>query len=299
MSSGFFYEINEQALDVHYGQNLTFYPHFHKNMEFFVNLGGHTKITVEDKERMLCPGEVAFIWPNYVHSYAACPENSYYIGIVDVSMISEYSSLFLKNDCLDPFIPQEKVHPDVLRCLDCLTGPQEMSASLRHFYLGIVLGRLLETLPLGKCEHAIGHDALRNLMRYIDTHITEPISLERLSRELFMNKYYISKLLSQRIGCSLRTYINAIRISMACAMLQDPSVAIPEILEGCGFESERTFYRAFQAYCGMTPKNYRAQAPQGALAFARGHLPKLSLGARRIHEKRAILQPYADSPVIP
>ncbi len=297
MSSGFFYEINEQALNVHYGQNLTFYPHFHKNLEFFYNLSGQTKVVIEDQEKVLGAGEVAFIWPNYVHSYAAYPENSYYIGIIDVSVINEYAPIFSKNDCLDPFIPPSCVHPDVLRCLDCLTSPPAMSTPLRHFYLGIVLGRLLETLPLGKSNHAIGHDALRNLMRYIDTHITEPISLDRLSKELFMNKYYISKLLSQRIGCSLRTYINAIRVSMACAMLSDPAVTIPRILESCGFESERTFYRAFQSYCGMTPKDYRAHAPQGAQVFPKGRLPGIAYGAKKINEKRTVQQAYADNSI--
>jgi AraC-like DNA-binding protein len=43
-------------------------------------------------------------------------------------------------------------------------------------------------------------------------------------------------------------------------MLADPDAGIPEIVEACGFESERTFYRAFRAQRGMTPKAFREQA---------------------------------------
>lgn len=260
VSSSFFYEIKRQAMDIKYGQNLTFYAHFHQHLEFFLSLGGQTKMVVEDRERLLQPGEAAFVWPNAVHSYAAMPENAYYLGIVDVPVIGGYASTFAKWDCTDPFIPVEKVHPEVWRCMEALMAQPDMAAPLKQSYLGIVVGRLLEALPLTERTQAAGHDTLRGLMEYIHAHIAEPLSLERLSRELFMNKYSISKLFSQRIGCSLRTYLNAIRTSRARAMLADPGVSIHQVIEACGFESERTFYRVFQANCGATPRACRTQA---------------------------------------
>ncbi len=287
MSSSYFYEINEWTMSVRYGQNLTFYPHFHQNAEFFYSLGGKTKITVGDREEFLRAGDAVLIWPNEVHSYAACPENSYYIGIIDVSVLHEYAPIFAKFDCVDPFLPREKVHPDVARCLASLVQSPEMSTALRHFYLGVVLGRLLEPLPLGEKARPAGQDSLRSLMKYIDTHITEPLTLERLSKELFLNKFYISKLFSQRIGCSLRGYINAIRVSMACALLNDPDVTLPCIMEKCGFDSERTFYRAFRANRGMTPKSYRAQVPRGAPAMDGSRLPGISYGKKPEDSQKA------------
>ncbi len=261
MSNGVFYEINRQALRVYYGQNLTFYSHFHSSLELFYCLDGQTKVAVEDKEKILSPGEVAVIWPNHVHSYTAMSQTGYLIGIVDMSLIHEYAQLFTQHDCLQPYLNKEKVHPDVLHCLDTLARSPGMSELLRRAYLNVIAGRLLEQLPLGERKRALGSDALRDLMTFIDTHISEPISLEMLSKALYLNKYYISKLFSQRIGCSLRTYINAIRIDRACSLLVSPSATIPDILEACGFESERTFYRAFMALRGMTPKAFRAQSP--------------------------------------
>jgi len=261
MSGNVFYEVTHQALRVYYGQNLTFYPHFHSGLELFLSLEGQTKVAVEDKEKLLGPGDVAVIWPNHVHSYTAVSQTGYLIGIVDLSLIHEYTPLLTKHDCLDPFLDKDKVHPDVLHCLDTLFKSPNVSDLLRRAYLGVIAGRLLEQLPLEERKHALGSDSLRDLMTFIDTHISEHISLDRLSKELYLNKYYISKLFSQRIGCSLRTYINALRVDRACAMLADPSVTIPDILESCGFESERTFYRAFMTQRSMTPKAYRSQAP--------------------------------------
>jgi AraC-like DNA-binding protein len=261
MSNNVFYEINRQALRVYYGQNLTFYPHFHSSLELFYNLEGQTKVAVEDKESLLSPGDMAVIWPNSVHSYTAMSQTGYLIGIVDLSLIHEYEPLFTKHDCLAPFLDKDKVHPDILHCLDTLVRFPGMSELLRRAYLNVIAGRLLEQLSLGERKRALGSDALRDLMTFIDAHISEPISLDRLSKELYLNKYYISKLFSQRIGCSLRTYINSLRIDRACSLLANPSATIPGILEACGFESERTFYRAFLAHRNLTPKAFRAQSP--------------------------------------
>lgn len=261
MGNSVFYEINRQALRVYYGHNLTFYSHFHSSFELFYCLEGQTKVAVEDKEKLLSPGDVAVIWPNYVHSYTAMSQTRYLIGIVDLSLIHEYAPLFTKHDCLQPFLDKEKVHPDVLHCLDTLVRSQGISELLRRAYLNVIAGRLLEQLPLGERKRALGSDALRDLMTFIDAHISEPISLDRLSKELYLNKYYISKLFSQRIGCSLRTYINSLRIDRACSLLSNPNASIPDILDACGFESERTFYRAFIKQRNITPKAYRLRPP--------------------------------------
>ncbi len=260
MSSNAFFEINRQAVRVYYGQNLTFYPHFHSSLELFYCLQGQTKVVVEDKEKIVSPGEVAVAWPNHVHSYTALGETRYIIAIVDLNQIHEYAPLISHHGCTDPFLDKDYVHPDILHCMDILAQAAKMGEQLRRAYLGVMIGRLLEQLPLGEKRRPLTHDSLRDLITYIDARIAEPISLQLLAKELYLNKYYISKLFSQRIGCSLRTYVNAIRIDRACAMLTDPDAIISDIVEACGFESERTFYRAFMAQRGMTPKAFREQS---------------------------------------
>ncbi len=260
MSSNAFYEVNRQALRVYYGQNLTFYPHFHSSLELFYSLEGQTKVAVEDKEKLLGPGDAAVVWPNHVHSYTAVTATRYCIGIIDLSLMHEYAPLITKHHCLDPFLDGGDVHPDILHCLDTLVKSVQMSEFLKKAYLGVIIGRLMEKLSLSERRQPMIHDSLRDLMNYIDTHITQPISLDLLAKELYLNKYYISKLFSQRIGCNLHTYVNAIRIDRACSMLSNPEATIPMILEACGFESERTFYRVFMARHGMTPKAYKEQA---------------------------------------
>ena len=78
-----------------------------------------------------------------------------------------------------------------------------------------------------------------------------------MARALFLNKYYISKLLSERVGCNLHTYLNALRINRAQGLLSDPALSLEDVMARCGYASERTFYRAFRAHTGLTPRQYR------------------------------------------
>jgi transcriptional regulator GlxA family with amidase domain len=121
----------------------------------------------------------------------------------------------------------------------------------------VALGRLTGALPLVRRPALGGRDALHNLLTYIHSHLSEPLTLDSLSRALFLNRHTISKLFSERVGCGLNAYVNAMRVSMAENLLREGQAGVAEIVEKCGFGSERTFYRAFQAQRGEAPGRLR------------------------------------------
>ena len=54
-------------------------------------------------------------------------------------------------------------------------------------------------------------------------------------------------------------YINSIRVSNACKYLTKSDRSVTEISDLVGFNTMRTFNRAFQKQMGMTPSEYRAK----------------------------------------
>lgn len=260
MSDTFFYERHQSALRVSRGANLNFYAHLHREVEFFLLLNGSEQVTVDGHTRIMQPGEAVLTLPNRVHSYA-CPESAQYvIGILDMSAAGEYAPLLLSSSCVNPFLTGVQVHPDVWHCGKMLASSENrLSPALARAYVSVILGRLLEALPLSPASPSSGHDMAKDILLYINEHISEPISLDLLSRNLFINKYSISRIFSDQIGCSLHTYVNALRVELAQNLLRDLTVSTSELISRCGFESERTFYRAFRERCGMTPRQYRHQ----------------------------------------
>lgn len=259
MSDTFFYEKHISAVRITRGQNLSFYAHLHRQVEFYLQLEGVQEMTIDGQTRLLEPGNAALVLPNRVHSYQPQDGDAHFIGIIDISAAGEFAPLLLSSSCVSPFLSAHQVHPDVKRCFEALTADIDPDSALARAYISVILGRLTAALPLSSAPQSPGRDTARNLLLYITEHISEPISLDILSKNLFINKYSISRIFSDQIGCSLHTYINALRVELAQNLLRDPNINTSELIARCGFESERTFYRTFHDHCGMTPRQYRQQ----------------------------------------
>lgn len=263
MSIGYFYEDIAQRMRVHAGRNLTFPLHLHMQAELVLVTAGSTFVTIEEQKRLLSAGDVALVFPGSVHGYETAGESRHIIAIVDPALTGDYREILTNFRCADPFLSGEAVHPDVAHCLEALTGEGETAEPLRSAYLAVALGRMTDALPLVDRRAPGGRDALHSLLNYISAHLSEPLTLNSLSRALFLNRYTISKLFSQRVGCGLNEYVNALRVSMAENLLREARADVSEIVEKCGFGSERTFYRAFQAQRGITPGQFRKHLEAG------------------------------------
>ena len=64
--------------------------------------------------------------------------------------------------------------------------------------------------------------------------------------------------MNNRLNMGFNDYINSIRVSNACKYLKKTELSITEISDVVGFNTMRTFNRAFQKQLGVTPSEYRA-----------------------------------------
>lgn len=257
MSNSFFYERHDFAVRVQSGRNMSFYAHLHRQAEIYLQLEGVQQMMIDGKTRVMQPGDAALVLPNRVHSYQAQEDEAHVLAIVDLSSAGEYAQILLSSSCDEPFLPAGRVHPDVKRCFEALRQDVEPDSALSRAYISVVLGRMTGALDLKPASSVPGRDAAKDLLLYIAEHIAEPLSLDMLSKNLFINKYSISRIFSEQIGCSLHTYINALRVELARNLLREPLTDTAQLIARCGFESERTFYRTFKEHCGMTPGQYR------------------------------------------
>ena len=65
--------------------------------------------------------------------------------------------------------------------------------------------------------------------------------------------------MSSKLKMGFNDYINSLRISNACKQLLKTDASVTEISESVGFNTLRTFNRAFMKQMGMTPSEYRRQ----------------------------------------
>ena len=69
-----------------------------------------------------------------------------------------------------------------------------------------------------------------------------------------------SRIIREHSGCqNLSDYLNRKRIALACQLMQEhPNWTVETFARDCGFQSTRTFYRAFSTLRGQTPSEYLA-----------------------------------------
>ncbi len=96
----------------------------------------------------------------------------------------------------------------------------------------------------------------RSLVQYIENHIDEDLSLERLSKVLYVSKYYIAHIFKDEMGLSIHQFITKRRLQMC----KESIVAGNSINNACyqyGFTDYSVFYRAFKKEYGISPKKFR------------------------------------------
>ena len=91
------------------------------------------------------------------------------------------------------------------------------------------------------------------VLRLIDEHYSEELSLESIAANFFVSKYHLSHEFSRAVGTSVYRYIMIKRLLMARQLLLG-GMSPSEVYGRCGFKDYTNFYRAFKAEYGVSPR---------------------------------------------
>lgn len=98
---------------------------------------------------------------------------------------------------------------------------------------------------------------LHSVTMYLDEHYTEDISLDSLSEQFFISKYYLSREFKKEYGTTIIQYILAKKITRAKELLRYSNASIEEIASLCGIDDASYFNKVFKKLEGCTASEYR------------------------------------------
>ena len=98
-----------------------------------------------------------------------------------------------------------------------------------------------------------------DVKEYLDQHYDERVSLDDLSTQFFIDKYYLAKTFKNQFGLPISTYLQNLRITKAKQLLRFSSKTVEEIGYEVGLENPAYFSRVFKNVEGVCPKVYREQ----------------------------------------
>ena len=117
----------------------------------------------------------------------------------------------------------------------------------------LILIRLVEALD----DNALPPFMVESLDKYIRENCSDEISGTEIGAIFGYHPYYVSSMLKERRGMSVKQYVNDYRLKLAKRMLAYGSASIADVADACGFSDASYFAKIFKADTGISPKDYR------------------------------------------
>lgn len=107
-------------------------------------------------------------------------------------------------------------------------------------------------------EETVGADRLACAVKdYLDRNYSREIHLMELTGRFHFSKEYISRLFREKYGTGIYEYVLKIRMDRAKELLLDGDILIQTIAERLGYKDSNYFSKAFRAYYGLSPSEYK------------------------------------------
>jgi beta-glucosidase len=101
------------------------------------------------------------------------------------------------------------------------------------------------------------HIAVKETMRYIQSHISEPFKIKDLANRLRCHPDFLSRQFKKSTGIDLSQYIRQVRIDHARDLLKNPKVLVDDVAVKCGFSDQTHFRKVFRRLTGHTPAEFQ------------------------------------------
>ena len=250
--------------------------HYHEFDKLILLLGGKVTYVVEGVTYFLQPWDILLVQHNLIHT-----------PIIDPSEPYERVVVWLGRDWLD-----QRSDPDA-RLEECFDTTRQRGfhllrcdADRRLHYMNLIQDleaavvsgefgarRLADTL----CQQlmiTVNRDVIRSrtaqeeqdsyrvdpkmeeVLRFIAAHLEEELSVERLSREFFISRYYLMHRFKEVTGYTVHQYISQKRLLRAGELIRQ-GTPVMKAAEQAGFGEYSTFLRAFQNTFHMSPREFR------------------------------------------
>lgn len=250
----YFFETRGNDIMAKIFYTLDFDAHLHGHIEMGYIISGRSDLYIEDKKYPIKSGDFFIIFPHQVHRYENSEGIKTYIMIFPPSITPEFSHVFLQSIPKSPTISADSATKQLIDLLFKEYGHLSAEA-VRGFILSL-LGMLFERINF-TAQDKYNISTLKNILIYCDEHFTDHISIDDAAEELHISRSHISHVFKQKLRTTFGKYICDKRISYACGLLKNTSLSVTDTAFASGFDSVRTFNRAFLNYTGSTPREYR------------------------------------------
>lgn len=254
--------------------------HYHDFHKVIIFLSGKVTYCVEGIAYPLKPWDVVLVHQDSVHNPVIDPALPYRRMVLWLKPSFLQSGGVAGDDLLTCFslAQQNKNHvlrmtQDMLPVIKGLVGQIDETCGNRQFgdtilrnalllQLLVHINRLMLSRQDGITPAGVQQDeSISEVLRHIDKHLAEDLSVEKLAAEFFLSKYHFMRKFKQHTGYSVHSYVLQKRLISAGRLIREGNPVMLACLES-GFSDYSNFTRSFKKVYGLSPRKYQGLAQQ-------------------------------------
>ena len=105
-------------------------------------------------------------------------------------------------------------------------------------------------------EASSGNDTYNRIVRYMEEHLGERMTIDRICRDNLVGRSQLQKLFLDTKGCGVIEFFSMMKIDTAKQMIRDNQLNFTQIADRLGYNSIHYFSRQFKQITTMTPSEY-------------------------------------------
>lgn len=241
-----------------------FNMHTHDNYEIFCFLSGNAKYFVEGNIYPLKQGDILIMKKAEAHSLLINNHSPYERIVVNFNSDAIAENMRTK---LVSFLDSRPLginnrysasifsETNWIYYLEKICKNEDINQ--KSLYLTVLLSELYERFFEIKTQEA-SSGGIMDIVKYINNHLSSELSLDIICKRFFISKSHINRKFKKIIGSTVWEYINVKRLLLAKELLQN-GISPTEVYIKCGFKDYCTFFRAYKAKFGVSPKKDSAK----------------------------------------
>ncbi|MEM1485900.1 AraC family transcriptional regulator [Oscillospiraceae bacterium PP1C4] len=268
-------QISNNPIGIYYQENNDYCDmsrHFHHLYEIILITEGSAEFIINSKHYVARKNSLIFIsdLENHAVKVAQYPYKRYVI-----TMTRDFTLMMIKDPTLMSVLVQRpESFPYIAELNETLTTKMVHLLSdlldecriCDAFWLNrsaaIITGLLIDLYRHNKKVFPINENTnivqtVLSIQRYISKNFSNEITLDELSAQYFISKYYLSRSFKEISGYNFKDYIILHRLTEAKEMLCHTNRLVTDIGASVGYSNVNHFIRIFKQHEGISPLQYR------------------------------------------
>lgn len=272
--------------------NGVYHMHQHNFYELLYVVSGDVNIATTEEEVAAGPESLLIVEPGVQHAitaYTDAPYERFTLHFDPQCLSAERRTVLIAG--LQSAVSGSNRHAAARVCTDMgksgvlqlleafealKNSEPEVLDALYSIYIEAILAAVLAKNAQGTVQQETdeqerarrrGSELYRNMVVWLDSHYTQPITLAMLADTFYLSKAYVSSLFKQAMGMTVKDYVKNKRMAHVQMML---AAGIPpaQAASRAGFRSYTTFYRSYLRKFGCSPQRDMGEKQDDGIAQA-------------------------------